>query len=206
MGKDITLKEYVKILDRTINNISEATKKINKELDKQYETDIKYLMDKAVQEFYDDYTELRAYKRKYDLFNAYKVSVKGLNLSIQTGAKFMKKRHKASNDYIYNMAFVSGWHGGAPYINDVEDSVWGVPHPNPAKYIGGDTPIEGGDLYWRTPMKPKDIRYSQWYSTPAPQASIAPLDRIKELLEDYCNNGYKGTLDKAIENGLKKIL
>ena len=206
MSKEITLKEYSKIINKAINNIEEATKKINKQLDKEYEKDIKALMDQAVQEFYDDYTDLRGYKRKKDLFNAYKVSVEGLEASIKTGSEFMTKRHRVSNEYIYNMAFVSGWHGGAPYVNDIEESVWGVPHPNPAKYYGGDKPIDGGDLYWRTPMKPKEICYSRWYNTPAHKATISPLERIKELLADYEKNGQEKTRNKAIKKGLMNLL
>jgi len=206
MSKEITLKEYSKIINKAINNIEEATKKINEQLDREYEKDIKALMDQAVQEFYDDYTDLRGYKRKHDLFNAYRVSVKGLEAYIKTSSEFMKKRHRADNEYIYNMAFISGWHGGAPYVNDVEDSVWGVLHPNPANYYGGDKPIDGGDLYWRTPMKPKEIRYSRWYGTPANQASISPLERIKELLADYEKNGQKKTRNKAIKKGLMNLL
>ena len=209
MGKEITLKEYAKILDKAINDIDDTVDKIHKELDREYQKDIKALMDQAVQEFYDDYTDLHAYKRKYDLFNAYKISVHNLEVTIKTGAEFMEKRHRADNEYIYNMAFVSGWHGGAPYVNDIDDSVWGVPHPKPAKYYGDidpDKPIQGGDLYWRTPMKPKEIKYSNWYYHRAAKASISPLARIRELLADYEKAGHIKTKQKAIQKGLKKLL
>lgn len=198
MAKEITLDQLIANAKEMKKDIAKTKNNANKVLYEAYADDIKGLLDQAVQEFYDSYTPHSGYKRKKDLFNAYEVSVKNGYLSIKTGAQFMKKRHRADNDYIYNMAFVSGWHGGAPYINDLEDSVWGVPHPNPANYYGGDDPIDGGDLYWRTPMKPKEIRYSNWYHEPAAK-SFSPLERIKELLSDYEKYGYKETLDRVTE-------
>ena len=54
-------------------------------------------------------------------------------------------------------------------------------------------------------MKPKEIKYSRWYSTRAEKASISPLERIRELLEAYEKEGHKKTKNKAIKKGLKNL-
>ena len=73
------------------------------------------------------------YKRKYDIRNVFNLDVtRDGEFIFELGHEFMQKKHRVSNEYIYDKMFVEGWHGGA---HD------GPGHPDPGKN------------YWRTETK-----------------------------------------------------
>lgn len=207
----MTLQEFDKVLETLEKNVDKAVEKINKELDKTYQKDIEEdIVKRSIQEFYDDYTprgKKRPYKRKKDLFNAYRFSSKNGKISLETGAKFMKKKHRASHEYIYNLAFVSGWHGGAINIEDSKIDEWGA-HPDPGEWTKGDDPITSGTPYWRTPPIPNEelgIDRWQFWGDSAEQSS-SPLENIRILLKEYERNKMKDRQKEAIKKGLSKLI
>lgn len=202
----MTLKELDKALDNIEKDVDKAIKTINKELDKTYQKDIEEnIIKKSIQDFYDDYTP--SYKRRKDLFNAYKFSSKNGKIHLETGAQFMKKKHRASHEYIYNLAFVSGWHGGAINIRDSKIDKWGV-HPDPGTWKKGDTPITSGTPWWRTPPEPnEELGIERWelWGDPAEKSS-APLENIRKMLKEYEETKMKDRQKEAIKKGLGKLI
>lgn len=187
----MTTDEIIKILKKKKKDVEKATEKINKALEKQVRKDVEQdIIKKSIQEFYDDYKprgKKGGYKRKKDLFNAYKFTrINGNKFLFETGAQFMKKKHRASNEYIYNLSFVSGWHGGAISIKDSKVGQWGA-HPKPGFWTPGDNPITEGIPWWRTPPIPNEelgIKRWQFWGDHS-EKSDAPLSQINRLLDDY---------------------
>ena len=126
---------------------------------------------REIDRFYNEYSPTLVYKRKYDLKNVYNLDVtRDGEFIFELGSEFMKKKHRVSNDYIYEKMFVEGWHGGA------DD---GPGHPDPGKN------------YWRTPSVNDDehgiAAYSYWWSKPAAR-SISPYENIINRWNLYMSN------------------
>lgn len=188
-------KSLTERLESRLNKIDKLEKSLNNALAKRYKKDIEEnIIKRVIEDFYDDYTP-KLYKRKYSLRKAYKFTVNNGVYTIDYNSKYMTRIHRASNEYIYNLAFISGYHGGATSISDAKLEKWasrGVDntHPSPANYYGGDTPISGGTPYYRTPpqsgldedgvWRPK---YYKWgYEA---EQSKSPYERIEKEIYKY---------------------
>lgn len=141
---------------------------------------IREIFNKAVTEFYNDYTP-RRYDRRgdtssktgglYDLL-VVKIDGSGLKLSgeFDESAILFRNARLASGvgaeNGLYDQVFRHGWHGGSPR---------GLLHPNPSDTNDGATP------YWRYPHP----SYRRWSDHPADVALESPLARFKELLNEY---------------------
>lgn len=157
-------KYLLKNIDKIVNEamIQIARKKYKK---------AEEICNKEITRFYREYSPF-AYKRKYDLYNAYNLDItRDGEFIFELGSEFMQKKHRVNNDYIFEKMFKEGWHGGA---HD------GAYHPDPGKH------------YWRTPMPSKKILelgitpYSSWYPTPAPR-STSPYENILRRWNMYMN-------------------
>lgn len=190
-------KSFDELLAKKANRtqVGKLVKTLNKQLDYMYKKEIEEkIIKKAIEDFYDDYPP-HLYKRKYSLRKAYKFTVKNGCYTIDFNYRYMKKHHRASNAYIYNLAFISGYHGGATSISEKKINKWdnlGINnrHPSPAKYYGGDIPISGGTPYYRTPPKPGvdengvwRPKYYQW-GEPA-EKSEPPFKKIIKEIHEY---------------------
>lgn len=165
-----------KSINKTLKNLEKYEKYLNqqeiqrKQLQAEYTKklleEIEFIMHHAVTQFYDSYSR-HVYMPTGNLYNAYKVTDKTkkgnntneYNISIELGAEFMKEKYErgATADYIYNLSFVKGFHGGAFSSTAPSSSV----------------------PYWREPVP----FYTSWYKpavhTTPPRSII--LKELKEL-------------------------
>lgn len=186
MGKK---NELIKIRD-AIKEIKDNQQKIKKDIlsivQDQVEKDLKTICDSYIKEFYDSYKPNR-YSRKHTLYNVYKIYKTHSGIGYSFSADNMGDEvHRASNEYIYNLAFERGYHGGADHINDVENSIFHQEHPQP------------GVPYWRIPNPGSEQRpYNNWYK-PA-KKSIAPKTKIDIAISQYEANKKIQMLDHTLE-------
>lgn len=107
-------------ISKIIKDTKEQQKKVNRKYNKQVKENLNKIAISSINRFYDYETN---YKRKWDLYNAYKVNVNSREWSILFDSKYMHE-HGSLNDYIFNIAFLDGYHGGANS---------GRNHPNPGE-------------------------------------------------------------------------
>lgn len=142
--------------------------------------DAKYLyngdlvIEHVVDMFYEDYTP-HIYKRKEDLYNAYRVYIENGNWGYDFGSDLMLYQHHQSNEYIYENSFVGGYHGG-------DDN--GKDHPEP------------GVPWWKAPPS---LKY--WYK-PASRWSSSPYfmakREIEKLIDDMSHEKYQDGHEKIV--------
>lgn len=159
MGVNVNLKDLdklIKKIDDIVDEVEKAIEKTNKEAKKEAKEIVEYMYRSAVDMyFYDDY-EPTIYEREGSLYYACEVNVvnNGINVKINDDGL---GRMGASDDYIYTLTLVEGYHGGAK---------WGKKHPNP------------GIPYW------KDHKFYAWYR-PAYRSDESVIEKFKEELDEY---------------------
>lgn len=155
-------KKLTRLLSNFDSVVEDKAQKIEYSYIQKGKKDINQIARNVIDEFYESYDPIYyADDRWGDLYNAYKVTVNNKVWKIEYGAQFMKYRHRASNEYIFELAFEWGYHGGA----------WNGPnHPEP-----------GVPYYRKYPF------YKQW-SRPATFASFSPYRSIEEKVEKYFDN------------------
>ena len=159
------LKEYSDDLQN-----GQFIKKVAKECVNAIADDIETIFDTRIKEFYDSYTP-KYYKRTWSLYDTYNVNINGTIISWESPYLY-PEGHRASGEYIYKLAFESGYHGGA--ISGPPDILM-APHP--------------GYVAWRKPAPPGVEGlppYSLWGSPAA--STISPNTKIGIDLSNYKNN------------------
>ena len=145
--------------------------------DKKVKFELELIAEAAVSDFYLDYTPKR-YVRQEDLYNAYKVIAKNGDWRIEMGSEFMQGEHDAPNDYIYNLSFVGGWHGGAQKgdLGKNLDPPMSIPHPTPSD---SDNPDD-----W-SPRWVSLMPFPLWGSIADRMGKPYPAERIKKESAEY---------------------
>lgn len=138
--------------------------------DKRYLFEGDLVIERVVDMFYEDYTP-HTYKRKQDLYNAYKVFIDDGDWGYEFGAHLMKKSHHQSNEYIYENSFVNGYHGGDDFGDD---------HPEP------------GVPWWKAPptLKYWYMPATQWGTSPYYEAYGKINDLIDLMSSEKYNEGH----------------
>lgn len=136
----------------------------------------------AVDAYYGSYGP-QVYSRTESLYSVMEVQETGDGFDLMFGGEYMKGSHRVGNDYIYDVMFKKGYHGGAPH---------------------------NGDYYWRWPS-PQTLSesgippYSMWYLWgPAPQ-SASPWEQIYSEWMEYINGEGKQLLLNAIRSEVAKV-
>ena len=130
------------------------------------------------------------YNRQRGLYHAYKITTDVFSYDIEFGPEFMDEagiNHRATNEYIYNLAFMEGYHGGAKYVRDGKVQRGSEPHPNP------------GTPYWRTPAG----KYTHWFEDPAPMGE-SPYERVNRAM-DRVITIYEQALEASLNDILNRI-
>lgn len=154
--------------ERLIASIKRAIKK-NQEMKIKYSELIKKELqdvgEKVIDDWYESYIP-NSYWRQYSLYKAFKVSVnknKG-SFNVSFSHTYMKKfkhltgkRTSDINEYIFDISFMQGWHGGANKGKD---------HPYP------------GIPFYREPHP----YYTLWYY--AAEKSFSPYERMYEKMNE----------------------
>ena len=164
MGVKVDMKSldrFIGKVDKIVEEVQQAAEKTNREAVKEAREIIEFMFRSAVDMyFYDDYEPL-SYDRRGTLYNACKVKAidKGVNIQIKDDGL---GRNGASDDYIYTLTLVEGYHGG---------SKDGFGHPNP------------GIPYWKKSYKNNNTFYG-WYR-PAYRSDESTIEKFKEELFRY---------------------
>ena len=154
-----SLNKLIRDLEKIENTANSAVEKIEKKYQKEVKNELEYIAVSAVEDFYDSY-DPDFYDRWGDLYNAFKVVVNDKTWEIQFGSKFMQYKHRATNEYIYNLAFQMGYHGGA----------WnGSSHPFPGQPWVKNYPYGGGTVWIH----------------PAARAKVSPYLKIRMEAKKY---------------------
>ena len=151
--------KLIQILENPpMKDMEMLAKQIGIELETQCQKDITKLIKRAIDDFYHTYKP-KYYKRKYSLKYMFRVNgTRDGSLEIEYGGELSYAHHHESNDTIFDVVFVQGYHGGSPY---------GVDRPAP------------GIPYWRTPYP----HFTEWGIQAKPDKS--PMDRKTEKLNKY---------------------
>lgn len=150
----------IKVIDKAMSDIE----KLQKKYDKKFVEDLEDIGRQIISDFYSSY-EPHLYHRKGSLKDVFKVTMsKDHRLTYEFNEDFMTASHRVSNDYIYDIAFIKGWHGGAPK----SDYQW--------------SPADNQDLYYREPAPGKGVKaYTRWGRVA--ERAESPRDRMVEEMD-----------------------
>lgn len=124
----------------------------------------------CVEEFYNSYAP-KEYGRTGSLYQTWRVETRNKYcVRYISDSSLMMGAHRVNNEYIYDLMFSEGWHGGANA---------GRSHPNP------------GTPYYRKPSRKTVIAsggrpYMRWGRI-AERSDESPKDKISKNLELYQN-------------------
>lgn len=129
-------KEFTRRLNILEKNAPKVHKELQAELTAMVTKDIEKAVFRAVHQFYASYRPDK-YIRYGSLYNAYNLSFDNNKMTLEFGSEFMEKCHrvdKKDEDYIYEVMFKGGWHGGA-----TSGTFYGQEHPAPGipYYVDG---------------------------------------------------------------------
>ena len=152
---------FAKFWDRKIQEVEKIILKERKMYDEMYDY-LDYICRSVIDDFYSDYMPKGSdpifYTRQYDLYNVYRINIVSGLWEVKYDHEFMKKKHRESNKYIYDIAFINGYHGGA---------------------VSGDGHPANGIPYWRTPFP----TFDNWGRPAA--ISKSPYLTMEKETQDY---------------------
>lgn len=196
--------EYYDAIKRIIDNAKAITNELNRRLARAAYRRIKEICLESVREYYASYHP-HMYNRRKSLYNAYDIGIRnGDTLLFELGPDLMTEWHRVSSDYIYEVMFKEGWHGGARDSNR-DDRKDFAKHPNP------------GTPYWRMPPTPRMMyideidelhyvgRWKFWYPQPAVR-SAAPYDMITNKWNKYLDGEYQEIKKNAMLDVLSRYI
>ncbi len=154
------LAQKVKAIDKAMTSID----KLQSKYDKKFVDDLNDIGRQIISDFYSSY-EPHLYRRKGSLKDVFRVTMsKNHVLTYEFSEDFLSADHRASNDYIYDISFIKGWHGGAPK----SDYQW--------------SPVDNQSLYYRAPAPGKGVRaYTHWGRMA--ERTESPRDRMVEEMD-----------------------
>lgn len=190
-----TVKEEQKKSD-TRSEASKISKKILQDIKKSLE----YICRTAVDHFYEDYPEPYTYKRKLSLYEMYRIVYKNGSIGLRVGGELSNIEHEiGNNDYIFDVMFKLGQHGGAkpdrlePWMSGgADDYYWRYPSPGSKAEIGG---IPAFSEWYKDPIHGT---YKHEVGFPAPRAKVSPYKEIKSEVSNYINDELPDIILSAI--------
>ena len=169
-------KQLQQVRDNSARLFEEAKIAAGQRMDTYMTQHLKEIVDRSIEEFYDDYDPVR-YSRRYSMYSLLTVGKDANGMYGEFDPSVMTYRPGKKNypaDGLYNQVFRKGWHGGA---------AGGEGHPDP------------GNPYWRYPSP----YYHTWWSDAAPVAHESPLNAIKRRIDQFDNNAGPRIWSRFIE-------
>lgn len=197
MSAKATIKTEIKTTEKSIDiDINKIVKDVNAQSAKFLYYKIKEICNEAISRYYNAYAP-RMYKRKESLYDAVDYGIRNnTQFHAEYGADLISARHRVSNEYIFNVMFMEGWHGGAKN---------GHGHPSPR------TP------YWKYPPTARNIYLEEydkiiyvapwtiWYPSPAVK-SEAPFNMIMDAWNEYIFGDFLSERKKVLLQCFKKYI
>ena len=185
-----SLKKLQRLLNDFPNKVQELAEKNDYIYQKKAKREMTQIARMAVDNFYDSYAP-HVYDRWGDLYNAFKVTVNNSIWKIDYKSNYMRYRHRVSNDYIFELSFIGGYHGGA---------VNGPNHPAPGSLYGPNL-IGSGIPYYR------EFPYYKTWTIPA-KKSESPYLIIEDKIGNYfdeVNTEMNKTFQNVVAPYMKEI-
>lgn len=181
MSAKATIKTEIKTTGKPKDiNVKQLVKDVSSQCAKLLYYKIKEISNEAIARYYNAYAP-HMYKRKESLYDAVDFGIRnGEDFYWEYGADLINARHRASNEYIFDVMFMEGWHGGAKS---------GAGHPSP------------GTPHWKYPPTARNMyleeydeivyveTWTLWYPSPAAK-STAPFDMIMNAWSAYINGEF----------------
>lgn len=172
----------IKAVEYIHKNCKRIVKEANLAAQIKIVKDIDYICRTSIDAYYEAFTP-NFYKRTESLYKAYRVKIDRNDVVIKLGGEFIPDTHRVSTDYIYNMMFKEGWHGGAP-------------RPD----------FDDGNLYWRSPAKKNDgMPPFTFWGQIAPRTE-APFVMIEKRVNNYAERNIEHILINSFQTTLNKYL
>lgn len=137
----------------------------------------------AIDSYYDSY-EPRIYQRQESLYSVFQVELTSTGFDLVFDGGNMRGSHRVDNEYIYDVMFKKGYHGGAPHNGNY---YWRFPSPQFASEMG---------------VPP----YITWYPFGPAVQTESPWERIQAEWATYSNTDGKQLLLKAFQNEINKVI
>lgn len=137
----------------------------------------------AIDSYYDSY-EPHIYKRKESLYSVFQVELTSTGFNLVFDGSNIHGDHRVNNDYIYDVMFKKGYHGGAPHNGNY---YWRFPSPQFASEMG---------------VPP----YITWYPFGPAVQTESPWERIQAEWAIYSNTEGKQLLLKAFQSEIDKVI
>ncbi len=178
--------------------------KVAKKLIWDIKKTLEYICRTAIDHFYEDYPEPYTYKRKLSLYEMYRIVYKNGSIGLRVGGELSNTEHNiGDNDYIFDVMFKLGQHGGAkpdrlePWMSGgADDYYWRYPSPGSKAEIGG---IPAFSEWYKDPIHGT---YKHEVGFPAPRAKVSPYKEIKSEVNNYV----KGELQEMISSAITKLV
>lgn len=180
-------------IDRVIRKLERTIHETNKQWKEIKRDEVLNICMTAIDHFYSwdpDY-----YDRLGSLHDLYKVSIKQDYISLMFDSDNMAK-HRVDNEYIYDIVFYYGFHGGA---------VSGEGHPNPKNFDDITKPNEFTNFnqfsiapYWRT-----GVGFTRWGKRA--RKSNSPYWEIRNCIDEL-NKSAKDRLNDIFRENARKYL
>lgn len=183
------IRDIEALISATENAITKVNQ-MNKKYPQKYYNTAYEVCDTVITKWYSSYSPI-IYDRVGSLYDMFKVRINGTKLLVDIDGEGLS----GLSEYLYNLTFVEGYHGGAKsgtsyYRSPQGTKLMAFPHPQP------------GVPYWKTPI-PEFYRWGR----PAVR-SFSPYYKIRETLDKRL-----GLIDKerqkeydAIVEKIRKII
>ena len=181
----ITVDKNVSIAQALINNASKIYRNAISWVKPKLIRQAKLIVTTAIDSYYDSYSPY-VYNRSESLYSIFSIedTTSGFDLLFDESKLNGKHREGASGQYIYDVMFKKGYHGGAPHNGNY---YWRYPSPQFASELG---------------IPP----YITWYPFGPAIQTESPWERIQAEWNTYSNTEGKQLLLKAFQNEISKVI
>ena len=179
----ITVDKNASIAQALINNASKIYRNAMMSAMPKMIRQADLIVKTAIDSYYDSY-EPHIYQRQESLYSAFQVELTHAGFDLVFDEGNMRGGHRISNEYIYDVMFKKGYHGGAPHNGNY---YWRYPSPQFASELG---------------IPP----YITWYPFGPAIQTESPWERIQAEWETYRNTEGKQLLLKAFQNEIGKVI
>lgn len=179
----ITADKSASIVQAIIDNASKIYKNAISSVKPKLIRQAELIVTTAIDSYYDSYSPY-VYNRSESLYSVFRVedTAFGFDLLFDENKLDGKHREGATGQYIYDVMFKKGYHGGAPY---------------------------NGNYYWRWPSPgatKETPPYIMWYPFGPAVQTESPWERIQAEWATYSNTEGKQLLLEAFQNEINKVI
>ena len=184
MKTEITVNNKAALWQSIESRIPEIYSKVIQKVIPKMMKEADFIVKSAIDDYYEAY-EQRVYRRNESLYSVFKIEFSpkyGFELAFDS--KYMKGSHRVGNEYIYDVMFKKGYHGGAPHNGDY---YWRFPSPQSAQALGVPA-------------------FITWYPFGPAVQSESPWERIQDEWGEYTNGSGKKLFLDTLCSELQKII